>query len=64
MDINEVEKRKGCGLISLSKLTVIKNQKIVEYILETPGKKFGRCTTCENYTSLRYMYPIGNKSHT
>ena len=40
MDINEVGGKARCGPISLSKLSVIKNQQFVEYILKRPGDKF------------------------
>ena len=39
-DINEVGRIAGCGSISLSKLSVIKNQQFAEYILKRPGDKF------------------------
>jgi hypothetical protein len=63
-DINEVGRRAGCGPISSSKLSVIKNQQFAEYILKRPGDKFARCTTCEKYKGLRDAHPIGTESHT
>ena len=63
-DINEVGRIAGCGPISLSKLSVIKNQQFAEYILKRPGDKFARCTTCEKYKGLRDAHPIGTESHT
>ena len=63
-DINEVGKKAGCGPISLSKLSVIKNQQFAEYILKRPGDKFARCTACEKYKGLRDAHPIGTESHT
>ena len=63
-DINEVGRKTGCGPISLSKLSVIKNQQFAEYILKRPGDKFARCTTCEKYKGLRDAHPIGTESHT
>ena len=47
--INKVGGIVGCGPISLSKLSVIKNQQFAEYILKKPGDKFTTCTTCEKY---------------
>jgi hypothetical protein len=63
-DINEVGRIAGCEPISLSKLSVIKNQQFAEYILKRPGDKFARCTTCEKYKGLRDAHPIGTESHT
>ena len=63
-DINEVGCIAGCGPISLSKLSVIKNQQFAEYILKRPGDKFARCTACEKYKGLRDAHPIGTESHT
>jgi hypothetical protein len=63
-DINEVGRIAGCGPISLSKLSVIKNQQFAEYILKRPGDKFARCTACEKYKGLRDAHPIGTESHT
>ena len=63
-DINDVGRIAGCGPISLSKLSVIKNQQFAEYILKRPGDKFARCTACEKYKGLRDAHPIGTESHT
>ena len=63
-DINDVGEKTGCVPISLSKLSVIKNQQFAEYILKRPGDKFARCTTCEKYKGLRDAHPIGTESHT
>ena len=63
-DINEVGRRAGCGSISLSKLSVIKNQHFAEYIFKKPGNKFARCTACEKYKGFRDAHPIGTESHT
>jgi hypothetical protein len=63
-DINDVGDKTGCVPISLSKLSVIKNQQFAEYILKRPGDKFARCTTCEKYKGLRDAHPIGTESHT
>jgi hypothetical protein len=63
-DINDVGRIAGCGPISLSKLSVIKNQQFAEYILKRHGDKFARCTTCEKYKGLRDAHPIGTESHT
>ena len=62
-DINEVGRIAGCGPISSSKLSVIKNQQFAEYILNRLGDKFARCTTCEKYKGLRDAHPIGTESH-
>ena len=62
-DVNEVGDKAGCGPISLSKLSVIKNLQFAEYITKRPGDKFARCTTCEKYKGLRDAHPIGTESH-
>ena len=62
-DINDVGQKVGCGPISLSKLSVIKNQQFAEYITKRPGDKFARCTSCEKYKGLRDAHPIGTESH-
>jgi len=64
VDVNEVGEKVGCGPISLSKLSVIKNQQFAEYITKRPGDKFARCSTCEKYKGLRDAHPIGTESHT
>ena len=63
MDVNEVGENVGCGPISLSKLSVIKNQQFAEYITKRPGDKFARCSACEKYKGLRDAHPIGTESH-
>jgi hypothetical protein len=63
MDVNEVGENAGCGPISLSKLSVIKNQQFAEYITKRPGDKFARCCTCGKYKGLRDAHPIGTESH-
>ena len=63
-DINEVGCKAECGPISLSKLSVIKNQQFAEYILKRPGDKFARCTACEKYKGLQDAHPIGTEFHT
>jgi uncharacterized C2H2 Zn-finger protein len=64
VDINEVGEKVGCGLILLSKLSVIKNQQFAEYITKRLGNKFARCFTCEKYKDLRDAHPIGTESYT
>ena len=63
MDVNEIGENAGCGPISLSKLSVIKNQQFAEYITNIPGDKFARYSTCKKYKGLRDAHPIGTKSH-
>ena len=53
-----------CGPISLSKLSIIKNQQFAEYILKRPGDNFTMCTASEKYKGLGDAHPIGTKSHT
>jgi hypothetical protein len=63
VDVNEVGEKVGCAPISLSKLSVIKNQQFAEYIMKRPRDKFVRCSTCEKYKGLRGAHPIGTESH-
>ena len=63
LDINEIGENAGCGLVSLSKLSVIKNQQFAEYITKRLGNKFARCYTCEKYKDLQDAYPIEIESH-
>ena len=63
VDVNDVGEKAGCGPISLSKLSVIKNQQFAEYVTKRPGDKFARCTACEKYKGLRDAHPIGTESH-
>ena len=63
MDVNEVGEKTGCGPISLSKLSVIKNQEFEEYITNRLTDKFARCSACEKYKGLRDAHPIGTESH-
>jgi hypothetical protein len=59
--IDEVGKKMGCGLTSLSKLK-LKNYQFTKYILKRPKDKFARCTACEKYKGLQDAHSIGTES--